>query len=153
MKPSGVVARVGLIVWLLLGGGCGDPAGPVVTIEHGWVRQPAPGATVAAAYLEIVNEGKSDLRIDAASSPQFARVSMHSTSLSEGQMRMRPLAVIDVPRGESVRLEPGARHLMLAEPRVPIAGLSNVEITLFDNGAPLITVTLPLRDSAPAHEH
>lgn len=79
-----------------------------------WARATAPGASVGAVYLEIVNPGKQDtlVRVEATVA---RRVQIHSMTMSSGVMQMRELSSVDVPAGGRVRFEPGGLHVMLID--------------------------------------
>jgi hypothetical protein len=56
------------------GYGAGD-----IQVRHPWSRATAPGATVAAGYMEIRNSGAQSDRLSGASSPAAERVELHLT--------------------------------------------------------------------------
>lgn len=98
-------------------------------IEHPWSRATATGASVGGGYMVIVNSGKADALIG-ASSPVAARVEMHSSSTEGGMMKMRQLQRIELPAGGTVRLAPGALHLMLVGLKQPLVEGSKVPLVL-----------------------
>ena len=102
------VAGVAALV-LLVGCGAGRDAG--VAFENAWIRAPAPGATVAAGYCDIVNGGTEDIVIVGFAGAE--RVEMHETIEQEGRMGMRPLPRLAVAAGSTVALAPGGKHLMV----------------------------------------
>jgi copper(I)-binding protein len=82
-------------------------------VRDAWVRAPAPGQSIAGAYMELTASAKSALV--SVTSPVAARGEMHSTSMEGGIMRMRPADRIELPRGKTVKLEPGGLHVMLID--------------------------------------
>lgn len=82
-----------------------------VVIENAWIRLPAPGQTVAAAYCDIRNDGATPVTVVAFTGP--ARVEMHETRIVDGVARMRPVRALSVPARSTTTLEPGGKHLML----------------------------------------
>jgi copper(I)-binding protein len=127
MQTGGVLAmtarRIGLaaciLAAILLGvslvtGHRAHGAVPVATVaaSEAWVRLPAVAGRPAAAYLMLMGGDAHDALV-AASSPAGARVELHSTSMAEGRMRMRPESRLAVPKGGMTMLEPGGSHLML----------------------------------------
>lgn len=78
-----------------------------------------PGVTNRAAYMTLVNNGDAAIALTSVSSPQFAVVELHETIIANGIARMRPLRELVIAGGESVRLEPGGKHLMLSNKLSP----------------------------------
>ncbi|MGH8633014.1 MAG: copper chaperone PCu(A)C, partial [Burkholderiales bacterium] len=99
-----------------------------VTVTDAWVRATAPGQKVAGAYMEL--ESRTHLALTAVASPAAASVELHSTSMEEGVMRMRPVARIELPAGKSVKLAPGGLHIMLVDIKLPLKPGDKVPLTL-----------------------
>ena len=74
---------------------------------------PLPGATGTAAYLTLSNNSDESIRIDKVTSPEYARVEIHETTVTDGVARMRQLPELVIPPGESVAFRRGGKHLML----------------------------------------
>ena len=147
--------RTALVVAALAAfAGCtGTDRGPAIVIERGWVRAPVPGATMTAAYLTVENRSGEPVVIDAATSPEFADVTLHSVRIVDGDVQMRPIDGLTVPAGGSITLSPGGDHLMLAGPRVSLESIASVSLTLRAGDAPLVTVTLPVSRTSPWEEN
>jgi len=120
------------VLTALIAAGCAVPAGKAqaqpVTVKDAWVRAPAPGQKVAGAYMELVS--RTDLALTAVASPAAARAELHSTSVEEGVMRMRPVARIELPSGKAVKLAPGGLHIMLFDVKQPLKPGDKVPLTL-----------------------
>ena len=69
---------------------------------------------MTAGYFVLHNNGSEAIRIVAASSPEFASVSLHESIVTDGLSHMEAIATLEVAAGESVTLEPGGKHLMLS---------------------------------------
>jgi copper(I)-binding protein len=80
-------------------------------IQAPWARATPGQAQNGAAYLTIVSPTTD--RLTAASSPVAKKVELHTMSMEGGVMRMRPLAAMDIPAGQTVTLSPGGTHIML----------------------------------------
>ncbi len=65
-------------------------------------------------------------------------------SLDGGVMRMRPLARIDLPAGQTVRLSPSGTHLMLLDLKQPLKPGDNLPLVLSiqSSGTSLTTLKL-----------
>ncbi len=98
-------------------------------IEHPWSRATAAGAAVGAGFMTITNSGRADALL-AASSPVAERVELHLGRIENRVMQMRRLERIELPAGETVRLEPGGLHLMLIGLKQPLVEGSRVPLVL-----------------------
>src|SRR5512139_3515923 len=87
-----------------------------------------PGQKVSAAYLQIQSD--ADARLVSASSPVVPRVEIHEMKMDGGVMRMREVKAIDLPKGQTVSLEPGGFHIMLMNLKKPIAAGDVIPLTL-----------------------
>jgi hypothetical protein len=95
---------------------CGTPEPPLV-ISALEVTKPVPGRDMSAGFFVLTNNTDAVISITAVSSPQFARVEIHETTLTEGVSRMREIDALEVPARGSVVLERGGKHLMLMQAR------------------------------------
>jgi copper(I)-binding protein len=113
-----------------------------LVIGHPWSRPTAAGVSVGVAYLSVTNNGAQPEVLTGASSPAAASVQFHETTISEGMARMRPLSEVTIPPGATVKLEPGAAHLMLVDLKAPLEPGKSVPLTLQFRNAGKITVQL-----------
>ncbi len=81
------------------------------------IIQPPPGASVGAGYMTLTNNSDAVILITRVTSPQYGAVTLHQTSVEENVARMRAVAELTIPPGESVHLKPGSMHLMLMQQR------------------------------------
>jgi len=122
-------------------------AAPPVTslrIEQAWARETPPGATVGAAYLRIVNGGAADV-LRGASTPIAKQVELHSSTVENGMMRMRPLSELAIPARQTVAFKPGTLHIMLIELARPLKAGDRARLTLMFRDAGPISVYVPVR--------
>lgn len=138
--------RVAAIPALLLFAACGGPAAPALGVEDVRVLAPLPGSEAAVAYLTIVNAGTADARLMGVHSPQYAAATLHSSEITDGVSRMRPLDALTVPAGERAALTEGGRHVMLTEPRTPLAVGDPVSLELRFADGTLLVVDATLAD-------
>src|SRR3546814_14773037 len=89
-----------------------------------------------AGFGRIDNGCAAPLVIVGASSPAFADVSVHQTSIVDGVSRMRAVPELRIAADGSAVLEPGGIHLMLLQPREPLqaGGEGGVEFEVKDGG-------------------
>ncbi len=108
--------RIGLASVLLLLGACGTTSNPPLIATDVVVTKPATGMAMSAAYMSLSNTTQQAIRISRVTSPQYASVQLHETTVEDGIARMRALAVLEIPGGETVLLRRGGKHLMLMRP-------------------------------------
>lgn len=95
-------------------------AGPLA-IDHPWARATPPGAPVAGGYLTITNTGTEPDRLLGGSSNAAEAVQIHESTMTDGVARMRPAENgIAIAPGETLKLEPGAAHIMFVDPAKPL---------------------------------
>ncbi len=124
-----------------------------LSVEHAWLRQPPPGADVAAAYFEARNNGDQPLTIQAVSSPDFKGAMLHTTRVVDGHAEMRAQGDVELAPGARFIAAPGGAHVMLfgAVQSVDAGQTLRLEL-LCAHGAPL-QVALPVLRDAPPAEH
>jgi len=84
-----------------------------LTLEHPWARATPHGAKVAGGFVAIANKGTTDDRLVSATAEIADTTEIHSMSMKDGVMTMRPLPDgLMLPAGGEVALEPGGYHLM-----------------------------------------
>jgi copper(I)-binding protein len=103
-------------------------APPAVSVDGAWARATVTGQSGSAAYFTIHNAGGED-NLLTVSSPG-ADASLHSTSMDNGVMRMRPLEALDIPANGTVELKPGGTHVMLMELKQPLQAGAALELDL-----------------------
>ena len=114
-------------------------------LRDGWVRSAPPGAKVLAAYGTLHNPGDSALVVTGARGPDFDHAALHEMSMDQGVMRMRELPRVEVGAHADVALEPGARHLMLFDPKRALKAGDRVTVELTLQNGSVATATLDVR--------
>jgi copper(I)-binding protein len=106
--------------------------------------------------MKIENTGKAADRLVGASTPAAERVELHTMAMDGNVMRMREVAAIDLPPGQTVALEPGRLHLMLMGLKSPLKADTKVPLTLKFEKAGEVQVELKVEaaDAGPGgHQH
>jgi copper(I)-binding protein len=131
------------------------PAAAEVTASDGWARATTPGAKVGAVYFTLTNTGSEQRKLLKITSPVSDEVTVHRTSITaQGTARMWPMAVLAVEPGETLRLEPGALHVMFNALKSPLVAGQKVPLTMkFDGGEREFTLVLEVRPLVPADDH
>ncbi|WP_321323010.1 copper chaperone PCu(A)C [uncultured Parasphingorhabdus sp.] len=66
----------------------------------------------SSGYMDL-HGGRVDVELVGVTSDDVLRMEMHETTEEDGMMSMAKLKSIPVPAGETVKLEPGGKHLMI----------------------------------------
>jgi copper(I)-binding protein len=128
-------------LWLLA---AASPAMADVAVDDPWIAETPPGATAAAAFMVIANDGAEARTVVGAQSPACERIEIHRSEMDGGIARMREQKSLAVPAGGSVTLEPGGIHLMLIRPKTLSAG-DRVAITFELADGATLTVEAEVR--------
>jgi copper(I)-binding protein len=146
------------IVALALAGAAGAHEYTVgtITVFHPWAAATPPGATTGAAYMKIVNKGKKTLRLVKMSTEVADKVEVHSMSMTNGIMRMRPLkAPLKIKPGATLELNHEGLHLMLIGLKKPLVEEEMVSFKLQFAGGKTMDVELyiePIGATAGKHD-
>ena len=117
----------------------GSSAGKEVRIEDAWIRPAPETAKSMAGYFSILNSSADDIRIVAASSPQFDHVGIHNTRFENGMAKMIAVENLLVPSNSKVELAPMALHLMLLGPKTFQSVGSGIQVNLLTDQGQEIT--------------
>ncbi|MEN4904651.1 copper chaperone PCu(A)C [Luteimonas sp. TWI1437] len=134
------------------------PGANHLTIHDAWVKQPPPGAPVAAGYMTIHNDSDAADHLVSAHTRFADDIEIHTMRMANGMMQMRHLPDgIALPPNSDVALAPGGLHLMLMSPKPELAQASEIPITLvFEHGGAK-TIPYPVHslggESAGDHAH
>ncbi len=102
-----------------------------ITAADPWSRATSSRASIGAGYVTVRNAGAQADRLVSATSPRAAKVEIHTMSLDDGIMRMRPLPNgLEVPAGGEALLAPGGNHIMLIGLKSPLKAGERVPATL-----------------------
>lgn len=126
------------------------PAGACegLDVVSAWIREPPPGATAAAAYATLRNNGSDPLRIDRVSASGFGMAMLHETVREGDRVRMRHREHLTVPAGGELVLAPGGIHIMLMQPAVALRA-GDERVLSFGCGSAEREVPMPVRADAP----
>jgi periplasmic copper chaperone A len=101
-----------------------DVAGP-------WSRATPKGASVAAGYMTIKNNGTTADRLVGGSSESAAKFEVHEMSMDNGVMKMRPVkGGLEIKPGETVELKPEGLHVMFVGLKKPLKQGDHLKATL-----------------------
>ncbi len=96
-----------------------------------WARATPKGAQVGGAYLTITNTGSTADRLLGGSSAVAKEVQVHEMTMSNGVMKMRPVAGgLEIKPGATVTLKPGGFHIMFVGLNKPLKQGEHFKVTL-----------------------
>jgi hypothetical protein len=113
-------------------------------VDRPWARATPGRVPNGAVYLTLTNQGTTADRLVGASSPAAKHAGLHSHSMEEGVMKMRPVKAMEVVPGSPTVLGPGGLHIMLMGLKAPLKEGERFPVTLtFERAGPLeIEVTV-----------
>jgi hypothetical protein len=117
---------------------------PALSAQDAWIRA-TPGVDVAAAYLTLHNGGTQPVVVIGVRSPAAAQAMIHESSLVNGQSTMRAREHLRIAAGETLRLAPGALHIMLHGLTRTLAPEDEIPLVLLLEGGGTLSVTARVR--------
>jgi periplasmic copper chaperone A len=116
-----------------------------IHITQPWARATPKGASSGAGYLTVTNNGTAPDRLTCASSDAAAHCQIHTMSMENGVMKMRPVeGGLEIKPGDSVTLKPGGFHMMLVDLKHPLEAGQMLKATLKFDHAGTIDVDFPI---------
>ena len=116
-----------------------------IHIAQPWARATPKGATAGAAYMTITNNGKTPDRVNCVSSDASAQCQIHSMTMEDGVMKMRPVeGGLEIKPGETVTLKPASFHVMLIDLKHPLEQGNTVKTTLKFDNAGTVDLAFPI---------
>jgi copper(I)-binding protein len=105
-----------------------------------------------AVFLSIDNKGSAD-KLVAASSTLSQRVELHTHTMDNGVVKMRPVEAIEIPAGSVTELKSGGYHIMMFDVKsMPEKG-STVPLTLTFELAGEVQIGAIAGETGATHNH
>lgn len=117
-------AAFGLPLLVILAA-CAREDPPALTATEITAYAPLPGQPAGVAYFSLTNSAATAVTLRRVTSPEFARVEMHTTLVDDGLARMMALDSLTIAERSGMAFAPGGPHLMLMEP-VSALGVGDV---------------------------
>jgi len=115
-----------------------------IHITQPWARATPKGATSAAGYMTVTNDGAAADRLT-CSTDAAAQCQIHSMSMEGGVMKMRPAeGGLEIKPGETVTLKPSGFHVMFVGLKHPLEPGKTVAVTLKFEHAGAVDVEYPI---------
>jgi copper(I)-binding protein len=116
-----------------------------IHITQPWARATPKGASSAAGYMTITNNGNAPDRVNCVSSDASARCQIHTMTMQDGVMRMRPVeGGLEILPGQTITLAPGGFHMMLVDLTHPLEAGQTLKATLKFDKAGTVDVSYPI---------
>jgi periplasmic copper chaperone A len=102
-----------------------------IEINNPWIRATPRGASVAGAYMTIVNKGTEPERLTGGSIAGVSRFEVHRMVMDGNVAKMRPVeGGVEIKPGQSVALSPNSFHVMLIGLKQPFQQGQHIKGTL-----------------------
>ena len=126
-----------------------------IDIINPWSRATPKGASVAAGYMKITNNGTTADRLISGSVDIAPTFEVHEMSMDNGVAKMRPVkGGLEIKPGETVELKPGSFHVMFVGLKKPLTAGEHVSAKLMFEKAGAIDVEYDVlaMGAAPGHD-
>lgn len=134
------------------------PALAQIEVRDAWVRATVPAQTATGAFLQL--RSTQTARLVQAKSPVANTVEIHEMQMVGSVMKMRAVAAVELPAGQTVELKPGGYHIMLMDLKQPLKRGETVPLTLLietkdgkRESVEVRAMVRPLDAEAEAHHH
>jgi copper(I)-binding protein len=161
-RAISLLAPVGLLATGLIAvrsaGAHGFRAGAIV-IDHPYATPTPGGARTGAVYFRTLkNTGREADRLLSATTTAAESMELHSSTIVDNVMRMRPLAAIDLLPGADLKVRHGGEiHLMLIGLKAPLKNGDRFTVRLkFERAGEhdvVVQVQQPRTDGKPPPGH
>ena len=107
-----------------------------VTANDPYVRLAAPGQKVTGGFVVFKNSDDKDHKIVKAANSASNVTELHTHTMEDGMMKMRPVKDIEIKAKGETALKPGDLHIMLIDLKQELKEGENVAITVtFEDGS------------------
>jgi hypothetical protein len=148
---------------IALATGSGAQTTPTVDVKDAWVRATVAQQKSTGAFMQLT--AKTDTQLVEARSAAAGVVEVHEMAMDNNVMKMRKVAGLPLPAGQTVTLKPGGYHVMLMDLKGQVKEGDLVPVTLVFAGKDGTRSTQELKvparamnanaapAAAPAHKH
>ncbi len=136
-----------MLVSALLLGACSPRAPARMEVQDASAGVSAPGQKQAAAYVTLRNDGGRDEQLRSVRVEGVGSATVHESSMTDGVMRMRPVAELNLPAGATVTMAPGGLHIMLTGLTQPLAAGDELLATLLFRDSPPLRTRISVQSS------
>ena len=131
----------------LSGAVCAAGTAATVEIKDAWIRW-LPANLPAGGYATLHNAGARPVILRGVSSPDYREVSLHRSSIQQGNSVMQPVAQITIPPRTELNFAAAGYHIMLQQPTRALQPGDHVTIALRFAGGSSMSVLFEVRKPA-----
>ena len=129
-------------------------AAQTIEVKDAWVRATVQGQKATGAFMTLT--AKSGASLVGVSTPVATVAEVHEMKMEGDVMKMRAMPQgLNLPAGQSVKLNPGGYHVMLMDLKLPLKTNTTIPLTLiFKDSKGVESKTelkVPVSQSAPAN--
>lgn len=115
-----------------------------ISIENAKIRAVPPSSLNTGGFMIIKNNSKEDIKLIKAESDISESVELHTVTMVDKTMKMRPVDSIEIKKNDSIELKPGSFHIMFIGLKAPLKKDEKKVITLFFSNGKKETLTVPV---------
>lgn len=119
-----------------------NPTG--LAVSNARLILPPVAGNPAAIYFDLKNEGNRPVAVRRADVADAKSASMHDMMEYNREMTMADMGPLTVPVGETVKFEPGGKHVMVFEPSPELKAGGKTELTLTVAGGDKASFEIPV---------
>lgn len=120
-----------------------NPTG--LTISNARLMLPPVAGNPAAIYFDLKNEGARAVAVRRADVADAKSASMHDMMEYNREMTMADMGPLTVKQGETVKFEPGGKHVMAFDLSPEIKAGGTTELTLTVAGGDKVSFEVPVQ--------
>jgi periplasmic copper chaperone A len=105
-----------------------NPTG--LAVSNARLILPAVAGNPAAVYFDLTNEGERAVAVRRADIADAKSAEMHDMMEYNREMTMAAMGPLTVPQGQTIKFEPGGKHVMAFELSPELRAGASTELTL-----------------------
>jgi hypothetical protein len=141
-----ILTHTGFLVFSATANELEDQMDTHLMVHNAYIRAMPPGQTKTAAFFTIVNHSDIHCQWVSAESAIAQHIEFHTHRHVRGVAQMRPVDRIEIPPGQTVKLEPGHLHLMLFGVGQQLMSEQFVALRLNTDRCGTVNVSVPVKD-------
>ena len=123
-----------------------DDANPTgLTISNARLMLPPVAGNPAAIYFDLKNEGQRTVAVRRADVADAKNASMHDMMEYNREMTMADMGPMTIKQGETVKFEPGGKHVMVFDLSPEVMAGGTTEMTLTVAGGDKVSFPVPVQ--------
>lgn len=125
----------------------------VIELGELWINEAPPVAKVHAAYLTIHNSSNLDIFLEKIESADYQRIEIHQSILDGEKATMKAHEKLEIKANSTLKMEPGALHLMLFTPSRRMLSGDTSTFTFHFSNKLQVTSDASVKKLSSVHSH